>query len=392
MPNIFVSWSKAKSREFALEIKYLIESLDPHSNVFMSEENISAGEKVQEKIIKKIEDCDLLLLCFTKENKKSPWLLYEAGFACGLNKTVIPLLFDNDPNWHSWIDNPMNVVREINIDGADFEASFINCFGLRDSSYTRNVLSNFIKNVENIKDKYRQVDIQCEDFVDILLNNESFKVKSPIYRNKTAYFMTGFETFDLWKAVVQSFLYTGKYLWIYGRKNMKLFGGNFKELFEYLEEKGYNEKYQIIYMVSEKKNFRSRHYKNVKFVLISPPELRVPSYIRDEVLKGFEFKEVTNLDDVLPELDILYMTRVQKERFFNEEDYIRMKDCYILTKEKMDLAKDDMLVLHPLPRVNEISVEVDNDPRAAYFKQVQFGVYVRMALILTLLGLAPEKI
>lgn len=236
MPNIFVSWSKAKSREFALEIKYLIESLDPHSNVFMSEENISAGEKVQEKIIKKIEDCDLLLLCFTKENKKSPWLLYEAGFACGLNKTVIPLLFDNDPNWHSWIDNPMNVVREINIDGADFEASFINCFGLRDSSYTRNVLSNFIKNVENIKDKYRQVDIQCEDFVDILLNNESFKVKSPIYRNKTAYFMTGFETFDLWKAVVQSFLYTGKYLWIYGRKNMKLFGGNFKELFEYLEE------------------------------------------------------------------------------------------------------------------------------------------------------------
>ena len=106
----------------------------------------------------------------------------------------------------------------------------------------------------------------------------------------------------------------------------------------------------------------------------------------------FEFKEVTNLDDVLPELDILYMTRVQKERFFNEEDYIRMKDCYILTKEKMDLAKDDMLVLHPLPRVNEISVEVDNDPRAAYFKQVQFGVYVRMALILTLLGLAPEKI
>ena len=133
-------------------------------------------------------------------------------------------------------------------------------------------------------------------------------------------------------------------------------------------------------------------YENVKFVLISPPELRVPSYIRDEVLKGFEFKEVTNLDDVLPELDILYMTRVQKERFFNEEDYIRMKDCYILTKEKMDLAKDDMLVLHPLPRVNEISVEVDNDPRAAYFKQVQFGVYVRMALILTLLGLAPEKI
>ena len=126
-------------------------------------------------------------------------------------------------------------------------------------------------------------------------------------------------------------------------------------------------------------------YKNVKFVLISPPELRVPSYIRDEVLKGFEFKEVTNLDDVLPELDILYMTRVQKERFFNEEDYIRMKDCYILDKDKMKLAKPDMYVLHPLPRVNEISVEVDDDPRAAYFRQAQNGVYVRMALIMTLL-------
>ena len=129
-------------------------------------------------------------------------------------------------------------------------------------------------------------------------------------------------------------------------------------------------------------------YENVKFVLISPPELRVPSYIREEVLKGFDFEEVTDLEHAIPELDILYMTRVQKERFFNEDDYIRMKDCYILDKAKMRLAKDDMLVLHPLPRVNEISVEVDDDPRAAYFKQVQYGVYVRMALILRLLELA----
>ncbi|MCI6677416.1 MAG: aspartate carbamoyltransferase [Clostridiales bacterium] len=128
-------------------------------------------------------------------------------------------------------------------------------------------------------------------------------------------------------------------------------------------------------------------YQNIKFVLISPPELRVPSYIRDNVLKNFEFKEVSSLEDAMPELDILYMTRVQRERFFNEEDYIRMKDCYILDKAKMTLAKDDMIVLHPLPRVNEISVEVDDDPRAAYFRQVQYGVYVRMALILTLLEL-----
>ncbi|HCD42778.1 MAG TPA: aspartate carbamoyltransferase [Lachnoclostridium sp.] len=128
-------------------------------------------------------------------------------------------------------------------------------------------------------------------------------------------------------------------------------------------------------------------YKNIKFILISPPELRVPEYIREDVLKAnnIEFVEMDSLDDAMPSLDILYMTRVQKERFFNEEDYIRLKDCYILDKKKMKLAKEDMYVLHPLPRVNEIAVEIDEDPRAAYFKQAQYGVYVRMALIMTLL-------
>ena len=128
-------------------------------------------------------------------------------------------------------------------------------------------------------------------------------------------------------------------------------------------------------------------YEGIRFILISPPELKVPDYIKESVLdaKNIEYRETTSLDDAIADLDILYMTRVQKERFFNEEDYIRMKDCYILDKEKMKLAKPDMYVLHPLPRVNEISVEVDNDPRAAYFKQVQYGVYVRMALIMTLL-------
>ena len=128
-------------------------------------------------------------------------------------------------------------------------------------------------------------------------------------------------------------------------------------------------------------------YSNVKFVLISPEELRVPSYIREDILEkhNVEFEEVERLEDALPKLDILYMTRVQKERFFNEEDYIRLKDCYILDKKRMAMAKDDMFVLHPLPRVNEISVEVDDDPRAAYFRQAQYGVYVRMALIMTLL-------
>ncbi len=133
-------------------------------------------------------------------------------------------------------------------------------------------------------------------------------------------------------------------------------------------------------------------YPGIKFVLISPEELRIPSYIREDVLRAnnVPFTEVERLEDAIPQLDVLYMTRVQKERFFNEEDYVRLKDFYILTKAKMDLAPEDMIVLHPLPRVNEISVEVDDDLRAVYFKQAQYAVYVRMALILTLLEIKVE--
>lgn len=130
-------------------------------------------------------------------------------------------------------------------------------------------------------------------------------------------------------------------------------------------------------------------YQDIKFIFISPEELKVPDYITDMLReKNIAYEEVIRLEDVMPELDLLYMTRVQKERFFNEEDYIRLKDFYILNMDKLALAKEDMLVLHPLPRVNEISVEVDDDSRAAYFKQAQYGVFVRMALILTLLELA----
>ena len=133
-------------------------------------------------------------------------------------------------------------------------------------------------------------------------------------------------------------------------------------------------------------------YPGIRFVLISPEELRVPSYIRENVLDAqkIPYEEVRDLETAMPSLDILYRTRVQKERFFNEEEYIRMKDCYILDKAKLENAKPDMSILHPLPRVNEISVEVDDDPRAAYFKQAQYGVYIRMALILTLLGITVE--
>lgn len=134
-------------------------------------------------------------------------------------------------------------------------------------------------------------------------------------------------------------------------------------------------------------------YKNVKFILISPKELRVPTYIREDVLKknNLPYEEVESLEEVMPGLDILYMTRIQKERFFNEEEYLKMKGYYILDKQKMELAKEHMYVLHPLPRVNEISVDVDEDPRAMYFEQAHNAVYMREALILTLLGLVPEK-
>ena len=133
-------------------------------------------------------------------------------------------------------------------------------------------------------------------------------------------------------------------------------------------------------------------YENIRFIFISPEELRVPDYITDMLKeKNIPYEEVIRLENIMPSLDLLYMTRVQKERFFNEEDYVRLKDFYILDKAKMEYARPDMLILHPLPRVNEISVEIDDDPRAVYFKQVQYGVYVRMALILTLLGLADHS-
>ena len=130
-------------------------------------------------------------------------------------------------------------------------------------------------------------------------------------------------------------------------------------------------------------------YPGIKFILISPDELRMPGYIRHDILdkNNIPYEEIVRLDDALPKLDILYMTRVQKERFFNEEDYLRMKDFYVLNAEKMKLAPEDMYVLHPLPRVNEISTDIDDDPRAAYFSQTQYGVYIRMALILKLLGI-----
>ncbi len=236
--NIFISWSKQISLQYALLLKKLLETINDNITVFISESDIYAGEDVQNKIIDRLHNCDKLILCFTKENKKSPWLLFEAGYAKGLNKIVIPFLFDEDTNWHSWIDNPMNLVREINILNFS-EDEFIYGLGISDTNDTRQKIHIFKKDIVLIKDNNRLIDPQCEDLIDKLMSTNAFTIENPIFRNRTAYFFTGFESFDLYKSIVESFLYTGKYLWIYGRKNMKLFGGNFKELFKYLDEKSY---------------------------------------------------------------------------------------------------------------------------------------------------------
>ena len=237
MNEIFISWSKAKSGELAKVTKSILETLLFNTKIFMSEVDIHAGDCVQDTIIQHIEQCDILILCFTSENKKSPWLLYEAGYASGLHKRVIPFLFDKDSLWHSWIDNPMNIAKEIDFYKDCFETDFCEAFSLPQSSDTNSCINIYKEKISEIQEKYRQVDIHCEDIIEKLVAVDKFTINSPYYRDKVAYFLSGFETFELWKTIIQSFLYTGKYLWIYGRKNMKLFGGNFNELFEYLDKK-----------------------------------------------------------------------------------------------------------------------------------------------------------
>ena len=190
--KIFISWSKRNSMEFALKTKALLESIDPSIEAFLSEKDINAGEDIQEKIISNIIECDKLILCFTKENKMSPWLLFEAGYARALNKTVIPFLFDTDINWHSWVDNPMYVAREIYYNDENFVNTFIQGLKVADTSINRDIIKKFKNDIIDIKEKNRIVDVQCEDFVDKLVSSQAFTLENPIFRNKTAHFFTGY--------------------------------------------------------------------------------------------------------------------------------------------------------------------------------------------------------
>lgn len=235
--EIFISWSKDRSMEFAIKTKEVLEKLDSHIHTFVSEVDIIGGDDVQKKIISKIKECDILVLCFTKENKKSPWLLFEAGYAKGRKKKIIPLLFDDDPNWHSWVDNPMNISKQLSFEMPNFANNFLHSFDIHVNNFTISEMQLYIETIKEIKEKYRQVDIKCEDFVNKLIDNGNFVVENPFFQDRTAHFLTGFESYDLYKEIIDSFMYSGKYLWIYGRKNMKLFGGNYKVLFNYLIEK-----------------------------------------------------------------------------------------------------------------------------------------------------------
>lgn len=235
--RVFISWSKQMGLQFAKRIKRLLEDIDSTTSAFVSEVDIIGGEDVQRKIIESIDQCDKLVICFTKETKKAPWLLFEAGYARGCRKRVIPLLFDNDPNWHSWIDNPMNVAREIRFYSDAFIADFMHSFEIGDTARNRQLIQQFRHDVIRIKEKFRSVDVECEDLIERLLSDDAFFIENPYFRDKTAFFLTGFESFELYKALIEVFLYTGKYFWIYGRKNMKLFSGNYEKLFRYLDEK-----------------------------------------------------------------------------------------------------------------------------------------------------------
>lgn len=310
--RIYISWSKRKSMEYAILTKTLLEELLPNSEIFMSEVDIIAGEDVQSKIISNIENCDKLILCYTKENKKSPWLLYEAGYAKGNKKQVIPLLFDDDFMWHSWIDNPMNIAREIKFNNENFLKSLIDSLSIQHTPIITDKIFEYKKAIFEIKERYRLVDEDCEDIVDLLIGNEAFTLENPQFRDKTAYFITGFESFDLYKTIIKSFLYTGKYLWIYGRKNMKLFGGNFNNLFEYLNDKTCVEKsgmdgidFKCLFLDPHSKEVSRAHKNQIIFKSeLNTTILRAKNLIgdNDELQRCFRYSS-SRRDEVIIRVD-----------------------------------------------------------------------------------------
>lgn len=321
--NVFISWSKAKSMQFAIQTKELLEYIDPNINAFVSEIDINGGEDVQEKIINRINACDKLILCFTKENKKAPWLLFEAGYARGLSKVVIPILFDNDPNWHSWIDNPMNVARDLKFNDRNFQTTFFKCFNFQETTTNKEKFEGYKKNIIKISESFRYIDIECEDIVENLVQNKAFIKENPLFENRTAYFLTGFESYELLKIVTDSFLYGGKYLWIYGRKNMKLFGGSFNEFFNYLKSKALNDKihmsgidFRCMFLDPNSKEVKRAHKQQNIFKL----------ELESSILRA---KDVIGDNTTFKKCFRLYSNR-------REEIIIRIDNCIIYSQPNFD--------------------------------------------------------
>ena len=215
----------------------MIEALVPSVSVFMSETDIKPGQIVQDTITKNIQLCDMLIVCFTRSNKRSPWLLYEAGYAKGKDKVVIPFLFYDDGEWHSWIDNPMNIAREIRYNSKKFKEDLCDALNISLTEEAETIIDRYIVDISSIREEHCPTDLECMDLVDAISNNQIFCQESPFFKNKTAYFSNGFETYDLLKIIIDTFLDTGKYLWIWGRKNAKLFSGSYQYFFDYLSSK-----------------------------------------------------------------------------------------------------------------------------------------------------------
>ena len=318
--KVFISWSKLKSKELAIKTKELLESIDSEVKAFVSEIDINGGEDVQRIIIKRIMECEKLVLCFTKENKNAPWLLFEAGFARGIGKTVIPLLFDDDPNWHSWIDNPMNIAREISFSNNNFINVFAQSFDINPSAFNYAKIEEYRQSVIKIKNNFKKVDSSCEDFVEKLVHNEAFIVESPSYKDKTAYFLSGFESHHLYKTIIDSFLYTGKYLWIYGRKNMKLFTGGYDYFFEYLIEKTLN-------------NSLGMQGIDFRCLFLDPNSPEVKTAHQDELLLELELNTT--------------ILRAKKKIGTNNQ----LKNCFRLYENKRDeiIIRMDNCIIYSLP-------------------------------------------
>lgn len=232
-------------------------------------------------------------------------------------------MFDDDPNWHSWIDNPMNISKEIRFNSNDFVSDIISNFNLKDNEFTRNAIEEYKKRIISIKDKFRYVDAQCEPFVEKLIQNKAFICESPFFEEKTAYFLTGFETFDLYNAIIESFLYSGKYLWIYGRRNSKLLIGSFRDFFKYLKQKA-NSNYDNMGGIDFRCLFLDPRSKEVERAHLHQDIFKVEleatlSKVKTEIGDNSELKKCFRL--------------YQHKR---EEIIIRMDDCIIYSTPNFD--------------------------------------------------------